>query len=225
MKNYLQPTAIIDSDHPDVVQFAAATTAQCGKDPRSVAVALYNAVRDTIRYDPYSPFFLPAHYRASETLRKKVGFCIPKSALLCALARARGIPARIGFATVRNHLATRQLIAFLGSDRFVYHGYAELLLGGRWVKTTPVFNADLCARFQVPPLDFDGEHDAVFQPFNAEAQPFMEYLADYGTFADVPVDAIVAAWTEAYGAVRVTAWIDAYNAGGSCRDFASEDVA
>ena len=225
MKSYLLPTAIIDSDHPDVVQFAADITAHCDGDPRSKAVALYNAVRDGIRYDPYSPFHLPAHYRASETLKRGKGFCIPKAALLCALARACGIPARMGFADVRNHLATRQLIDFLGSDLFVFHGFAELFLDGRWIKATPAFNAALCARFQVPPLAFDGVNDAVLQAFNDEARPFMEYLADHGTFADVPVAAIVASWKKTYGAQQVAAWIAAFEAGGTSRDFASEDVA
>ena len=222
---YLQPTSIIDSDHPAVVQFAAANTADCGKDPRNVAVALYNAVRDGIRYDPYSPFHLPVHYQASETLKNGKGFCIPKAALLCALARACDIPARMGFADVRNHLATRQLIEFLGSDLFVYHGYAELFIDGRWLKATPAFNAALCARFQVAPLAFDGINEAVLQAFNDEKRPFMEYLADHGTFADVPVAAIVASWKNTYGAQRVAAWIAAFEAGGTSRDFASEDVA
>lgn len=225
MKTYLQPTAIIDSEHPDVVQFAAANTEDCGNDARSKAIALYNAVRDSIRYDPYSPFHLPVHYRASETLKNGKGFCIPKAALLCALVRACGIPARLGFADVRNHLATRQLIEFLGSDLFVFHGYAELFLGGRWIKATPAFNAALCARFQIAPLAFDGINDAVLQAFNDDKRPFMEYLADHGTFADVPVAAIVASWKETYGAQRVAAWIAAFEAGGTNRDFATEDVA
>jgi hypothetical protein len=100
-----------------------------------------------------------------------------------------------------------------------------LFLNDRWVKATPVFNADLCARFQVPPLDFDGVTDAVFQAFNGADRPFMEYVADHGTFADVPVDRIVEAWEKTYGKERVAAWIAAFNVRGTCRDFASEDVA
>jgi len=225
MNQYLEPTAIIDSDHPRIIQFAKACTAEAGGDPRRAAVALFLAVRDRITYDPYTPFFLPVHYRASRTLRQGRGFCIPKSALLCALARAAGIPARMGFATVRNHLATRQLVDYLGSDRFVYHGFAELFLDQRWIKATPVFDADLCDRFKVPPLDFDGIHDAVFQAFNDEDAPFIEYLADHGTYTDVPVDDIVSAWQATYGAKRVDDWIDAFNASAAARDFRSEDVA
>ena len=37
----------------------------------------------------------------------------------------------------------------------------------------------------------------------------MEYLEYHGSFADVPVEAIVAAWKRVYGPARVDAWIAA----------------
>ena len=30
----------------------------------------------------------------------------------------------------------------MGTDLFVYHGYAELFLDGKWVKATPAFNVE-----------------------------------------------------------------------------------
>ena len=78
---------------------------------------------------PYYPFYLPEHYRASNILKSGRGFYISKAALLCALERACGIPSRVGFATVRNHLATQKLIDFIGSDLFVYHGYSVRQMG------------------------------------------------------------------------------------------------
>lgn len=191
-----------------------------------MAVRLYGAVRDGIRYDPYGPFHRPEHYRASTVLTSERGFCINKAGLLCAAARACGIPARLGFATVRNHLATRQLIEFLGTDRFVYHGYTELFLEGKWVKATPAFNAALCRRHGVPPLPFNGREDAIFQPVNAANQKFMEYLADHGVYADIPVAAIVSAWKRVYGPERVDRWITELErtGGRSIRDFARESV-
>ncbi|RJQ62403.1 MAG: transglutaminase domain-containing protein [Desulfobacteraceae bacterium] len=222
---YLLPTAIIDSDHPRVVDYAG-EAARGGGDPVKVAVKLYDAVRDDIRYDPYSPFHLPEHYKASTILEKGRGYCVAKASLLCALGRACGIPARIGFATVRNHLATRQLIEYLGSDLFVYHGFTEFYLNGRWIKATPAFNRELCRRHHVPPLAFDGKEDSVFQPFNLQKERFMEYVDDHGTYADVPVDTIVSAWEKEYGKKRVRGWIAAFEASGgtSTRDFAKEEV-
>ncbi len=123
---YLRPTAIIDSDHPTIIEFAQ-KAADGIQDPVDQAISIYLAVRDGIRYDPYSPFYRPEHYRASNVLKIGRGYCVCKASLLCALGRSLGIPSRVGFATVRNHLATKQLLERQGSDLFVYHGYTEFL--------------------------------------------------------------------------------------------------
>ncbi|MBI5440358.1 MAG: transglutaminase domain-containing protein [Deltaproteobacteria bacterium] len=222
---YLRPTPIIDSDHPEIVAHAREVAGDAA-DPVERAVRLYYAVRDGIWYDPYHPFYKPEHYRASNILRGKRGFCIPKVSLLCALARACGIPSRAGFAMVRNHLATRQLLEFLGSDVFTYHGFTELYLEGRWVKATPAFNRELCERHRVVPLDFDGRNDSIFQPYTADDQRFMDYLAFQGTYADIPVADIVAAWEDQYGRERVRGWIRSHEDSGDvrARNFDAEDV-
>ena len=222
---YLTPTAIIDSNHESIQDFA--TKISNGMiDSVEIAVKLYLAVRDGILYDPYSPFYLPEHYRASYVLKRGRSFCVPKASLLCALGRACGIPSRIGLADVRNHLATKQLIEFIGSDLFVYHGFVEFYLEGKWVKATPAFNIDLCKRHHVPPLEFNGREDSLFQPYNAKNQKFMEYVAFRGIYADVPVDQIVEAWKEAYGEDRVKDWIKSFERAEdrSLSDFESEEV-
>jgi transglutaminase-like putative cysteine protease len=205
---YLAPTAIIDSDHPLILEYAEA--AKGGEtDTAACAVRLYYAVRDGIWYDPYCRFYLPEHYRASNVLRSGRGYCVSKASLLCAAGRACNIPARVGFADVRNHLATRQLLDFLGTDLFVYHGYVEFFLKGKWVKATPAFNRELCERHHVPPLEFNGRDDSLFQPYNLDQRQFMEYVAEHGTFADIPVERILTAWKKAYGEARVQGWIEA----------------
>ena len=142
-QKYLLPTSIIDSDHPAVIGYANKTVKNAGSDPVVQAVRLYYAVRDNIWYDPYYPFYLPEHYRASNIIDSGRGFCISKAGLLCALGRACQIPSRVGFATVKNHLATPKLLEFIGSDLFVYHGYTEFYLSGKWIKATPTFNIEL----------------------------------------------------------------------------------
>ena len=159
---YLSPTAILDSDHPAVRAFARDAVRAAADTAPAKAVRLYYAVRDGIWYDPYQPFHRPEHYRASHVLAVGRAFCVGKAGLLCALGRACGIPARVGFADVRNHLTTRQLRDFLGSDLFVFHGYTEFWLEGRWVKATPAFNVELCRRHRVAPLEFDGCTDSHF---------------------------------------------------------------
>jgi len=224
-RKYLEPTAIIDSDHPEVSGLALKVVGK-SRDARDQAVKLYYAVRDSIWYDPYCPFYLPEHYRASNVLRAGRGYCVCKASLLCALARAVSIPSRVGFADVRNHLATSQLLDFMGTDLFVYHGYTELLVEGRWVKATPAFNKELCEKHNVAPLEFDGREDALFQPYNLENRQFMEYVAYRGTHSDIPVEDIVTAWKAAYGRDRVQSWITMLEqaGGNSWRDFYREDV-
>ncbi len=225
MEEYLTPTSVIDSDHSRVKELAAKISAGL-KDPVEIAVKLYLAVRDGIRYDPYSPFYLPNHYRASFVLKRGRSFCVPKTSLLCALARACGIPSRIGLADVRNHLTTKQLTDFMGTDLFVCHGFAELYLEEKWVKATPAFNKELCEKHHVPPLEFDGRIDSLFQPYNLHNQKFMEYVAIRGVYPDIPVDHIVNAWKEAYGVDRVNDWIKAFEAaeGHSLSDFETEEI-
>jgi transglutaminase-like putative cysteine protease len=142
------------------------------------------------------------------------------------LGRACGIPSRVGFATVRNHLATKQLIDFLGSDLFAYHGFVEFYLEGKWVKATPAFNRELCWRHNVPPLEFNGREDSLFQAYNLENQKFMEYVEFSGIYADIPVDQIVAGWRKVYGDDRVESWIKMFEEGSgrSLPDFESEDI-
>ena len=224
MQDFLRPTSIIDSDNA-VVRNYAHEVAGSGKNAVEKAVRLYLAVRDGIRYDPYCPFYRPEHYRASYVMAHGKSFCIPKASLLCALGRACGIPSRVGFANVRNHLATKQFLEFLGSDLFVYHGFVEFYLEGKWVKATPAFNKELCHRHRVPPLEFNGLEDSIFHAYNLDNKKYMEYLEYLESCPDVPVALILQAWKKTYGEDRVSGWIAGLEAlaGESGQDFYTED--
>jgi transglutaminase-like putative cysteine protease len=223
-EQYLKATDIIDAHHPDIRAFAEEKIGDA-REFTDKAIRLYYAVRDGIRYDPYYPFYLSEHYRASSVLKGGRGFCIPKASLLCALGRACGIPSRPGFANVRNHLATKQLLEFMGSDIFVFHAFTEFFLEGKWVKSTPAFNRELCERHGVAPLEFNGREDSIFQPYNAGNRRFMEYIEFLGSYADIPVDEIVGAFKQTYGLERVLGWIDSFEKYGSVRHrFDAEDV-
>jgi transglutaminase-like putative cysteine protease len=189
-RDYLNATPFIDSDNPAVVEFAknALGDAQSVKDK---ALVLYGRVRDQIQYDPYIDFLDPAVFRASDVLRAGKGFCVGKSALLSAAARAAGIPARPGYADVLNHLSSKRLKEQVG-DTFIWHSYAELKIDGKWVKCTPAFDKVLCERARIKPLDFDGVNDSLFHPFDQAGRRHMEYLQDRGAYADVPFDIILA---------------------------------
>lgn len=200
VREFLRPTEFIDSDAPSILVFAARATGD-EPDPTARAVRLYYAVRDGIAYTPYCDFHSPETFRASACLERGAGFCVAKAAVLAAAARAAGIPARVGFADVRNHLCTPRLRALVGGDVFYYHGYTELYLEGRWVKATPAFDRGLCDRFGVQPLEFDGREDSLFHPFDQSGRRHMEYLAERGSYADVPVADIVATFDRFYPAL------------------------
>ena len=187
LAEYLRPTPFIDSDHPAVVAFAddAAGSHEADIDR---ATSVFYAVRDGILYTPYGLTYTPETMTASYTLAAGKGFCVQKAVLLAAASRAIGVPSRLGFADVVNHLATERLLELLGTDLFIYHGYTEMFLGGRWVKATPAFNITLCERFGVLPLDFDGTEDSVLQPFDGRGRRHMEYVREHGAFADLPFD-------------------------------------
>ncbi|WP_341914763.1 transglutaminase family protein [Ferrovibrio terrae] len=182
---YLAATPYIDSDHAAVRALAREAVGD-ETDNKAKAIRLYYAVRDRFLYDPYSVKVSPDGMRASGVIERGKGFCVNKAILLAAVARAEGIPSRIGLADVKNHLATARLRSQMGTDVFYYHGFTELFLDGKWVKATPAFNLELCEKFRVLPLDFDGETDSVFHPFDADNRRHMEYVADRGSFADLP---------------------------------------
>jgi transglutaminase-like putative cysteine protease len=195
-ESYLASGEYIDSAHPAVRAFSSRHAS--GETAVDRAVSLYYAVRDTIRYNPFLDFTSPSAFRASDCLAAGEGFCVGKASLLAAVARASGIPARIGFADVKNHLTTPRLLEYMGRDEFIYHGFAELLLEGKWVKATPAFNLALCEKFRVKPLEFDGRNDSIFHPFDADDRKHMEYLRDRGSYADVPAEEIREAFREYY---------------------------
>lgn len=201
----LAPAWFVNSDAPSVRAFADRVTA--GREtPVDRAVALFDAVRDEIWYDPFCLVTAPEAYRASTVAEVDRNWCVPKAVLLTAAARAAGIPARIGFADVRNHLNTPRLRARMnGADLFVYHGYTALYLDGRWVKATPAFNSELCARFGVDPITFDGRTDALMHPYDGDGGRYMEYVRDRGVHTDLPLDALLATFREYYGEAMFTA--------------------
>jgi transglutaminase-like putative cysteine protease len=193
----LAPTALIDSDHPDVVAFAR-EHAQ-GGDDRERAVSLYLAVRDRFRYDPYHIDLSPGGMRASSVIAQGSGWCVPKAALLAAACRAAGLHARLGFADVRNHLSTERLRQTMQTDVFIWHGYTDIWLDGQWVKATPAFNIELCNKFGLLPLEFDGRSDSIYHPFDKSGNRHMEYVNQRGTFDDMPLARIVADFQTVYG--------------------------
>lgn len=194
---YLKPTDFIDSNSPNVIEFARSSAGNA-KKPIEKAQRIFYAVRDEIRYDPYHIEISRDRFKASVVLANKSGFCVEKALLLAAAGRAVGIPSRLRFADVRNHLTTEHLKKIMQTDLFIFHGYTELYLNGKWVKATPTFNRSLCEKFGIHPIEFDGVTDSIFHVFDVEGKKHMEYVNDHGHFADLPYETLMASYQKNY---------------------------
>jgi transglutaminase-like putative cysteine protease len=184
---FLAPTEFIESSAPAIVALAASLRRAT---PRKTSIALFDWVRDGIRYDPYTAMDGREAYRATAVLERRRGYCVQKAVLLAALARASGVPTRLGFADVRNHQTPEHLRRAMGTDVFVFHGYVEFFLDGRWVKAAPAFDRDSARKAGVLPVELDGTHDAMLHPVDPRGHPYIEYLRDRGSYADLPFEEI-----------------------------------
>jgi transglutaminase-like putative cysteine protease len=203
LQPFLAPTPLVESDAPQIVEVAREIVEGAG-DEVERACRLFYAVRDGIRYDAYDIRVARESLRATHVLAAGQSWCVPKSVLLAAVCRAVGIPCRLCYSNVRTHMATRKLLDHIGTDIFYYHGYNEIYLAGRWVKATVSFNRTLCEKARLAPLDFDGRHDSIYHPFDLAGRRYMEYLHDYGPFADVPYDDLLATFAEKYPNVQLS---------------------
>lgn len=199
-ERYVMPSRFVESDSLEVQGFVTSALRDLPVDAtnRDKAIRLFEAVRDDIRYDPYCFALDEDSYRASRIAGAEAAFCVPKAILLAACLRAVGIPAALGFADVRNHLNTPKLQELMETDLFIYHGYVQLWLGNEAYKVTPAFNMELCERFGVKPLVFDGYHDALFHEFDEQNHRHMEYVNDRGLYFDAPMGEFLVAFKQTY---------------------------
>ncbi|MBW2037857.1 MAG: transglutaminase domain-containing protein [Deltaproteobacteria bacterium] len=188
-EQYLKPTYFIDCDSEPVIQKARQLIAGTG-DPIERSKILFYFVRDSIKYNVYGPKDLPEYFRASATLARGDGYCVQKAVLLVALARAAGVPARLGFAMIRNNIMPPKLFEIMKTNIFPWHGYAQLCLNSTWIKATPTFDKEMCDENRIIPVEFDGSKDARFHTHNIDGELHIEYLKDRGPFDDVPLEQI-----------------------------------
>ncbi len=202
-KATLAPTLFMDFEEEAIQTFIAQNTLS-EQTKEEKAIALYYAVRDLVRYDPYTYSFDKATFSASHVVKTGRAWCVPKAILYTACCRAIGVPARLGFADVRNHLSTERMRQTMKTDIFIWHGYTSVFLNGKWVKATPAFNIELCEKFGLKPLEFDGTEDSIYHPFDLAGNQHMEYLKDHGVFDDFPLETMVEACIKMYGNPKKT---------------------
>ncbi|MHA2339797.1 MAG: transglutaminase-like domain-containing protein, partial [Candidatus Hodarchaeales archaeon] len=98
------------------------------------AIKLFYFVRDEIKYSVKNAreSYNKENWKSSATLKRGFAFCIPKAILLASLARAVGLPSRLHFVDIVNHMTSERLKKDMGSNLFIFHGFVELFLDGRW---------------------------------------------------------------------------------------------
>jgi hypothetical protein len=184
MDTYLKDTVFLNYKHEQFDVFTSQINPSLS--PKDIAIDLYYLVRDSFIYDPYHLDLTTEGLKASNVLQKKRAWCVEKSTVLAACARKFGIPSRLGYAIVTNHIGVEKLTKMLRREEIVFHGFVEMFLNGKWVKCTPAFDERICALTKVTPLSWDGENDSLFQEFE-HSKKFMEYIQFYGIFDDVPI--------------------------------------
>ncbi len=208
LTQYLEPSFGIDSGAPEIISLSSKLTAGCSKDSEAAA-RLFSFTRDSFRYNPFAPFSKIEDFLGTALLKRGHGFCTQKSALLISLCRAAGIPARFRFADLVNHNLPGRLGQVLGTNKMIYHTYAEMFIGGRWLKATPSFEKGLCEKMGWRLCHFDGSGDAILSPTDLEGRPHIEYVLDRGTAPSLPLDDMLATWLKEYGANAFVRWEEA----------------
>lgn len=188
--NYLNPSYFFNFENK-LIQALISEFSVDSISNKQKAIGVYTKIRDDWKYDPYSISLSEETYRASSIVNKPTGNCVEKSILLIACLRGLGIPARLHLGKVKNHIAVERLMEKFGSNELTPHGMVNVFLDDKWLKVSPAFNASLCERLGVDPVDFDGENDSFLQQYTGDGSRFMEYTDDYGHFEDVPVEFMV----------------------------------
>jgi len=197
MDKFLNPTYFINSDS-DFVKKTANNIISNGVNKREKAIKLFYWTRDEIKYDAHSLSSMRRRYKASAIIEKGQGWCVQKAVVLAALARVVDIPARLHFADIQNHQTPEKMKGKMGTDIFLYHGYTDLYLDGKWVKTTPAFNKELCDKFGYKTVEFDGIHDAILPSTTLNGEKYVEYLNDRGTDHELPFKEIFRTFYDYY---------------------------
>ncbi|NJB35633.1 MULTISPECIES: transglutaminase family protein [Flavobacteriaceae] len=200
MEQYTAATTFLDYNSPEI-QGLIAEFKSDSLSLKEKAIGVYTKIRDGYRYNAYNITLNKDKFKASYLAKQKEGHCVDKAILLTAALRGLNIPARIRLAKVTNHIAVERLTNRFGTNILTPHGMVEVYLDGWWIKATPAFNKELCILCKVAPLEFDGKTDSMFQEYNTDGQQFMEYLEDYGSFEDVPVDFMMKNLLEHYPGV------------------------
>jgi transglutaminase-like putative cysteine protease len=187
----------MDIEHP-AIKDTLKTLDIAALGPIERAVKIFYFVRDCCHYNMHAITGDFEAYRASEVLKKGEGWCMQKAVLFTTLARAAGIPSRLVLVSIRNHSIPPENLA-MDTNLIFPHAFNDLFLNGRWVKAAATFDAKICNNIKVAAVEFDGQQDALLPATDLEGRPYIEYLDEFGTHADIPWPLILHHLQKIYG--------------------------
>ena len=122
LTQYLSDSQNCQVSDPEIVALAKQLTGKY-TNPLDKAKAIFNYVRDTIRYG----YYYDTHYGAVGTLHSKTGNCVDQSHLSIALYRACGLPARYVHGT-----------CVFNSGNSYGHVWTQVLIGDTWIASDTI---------------------------------------------------------------------------------------
>jgi transglutaminase-like putative cysteine protease len=203
LRQYLEPTRFIDSDHADVAAAARRLTEGC-RSEREKLERVYYFVRD-MPYDILASFRYLAEgkRRASDVLQAGRAFCMGKASSFVALCRASGIPARVGFQQLHcpdKPFMSEEVRRLWGDRTLPWHSLGEAYLGGKWLKLDATIDAATASAKGRPyTRQFDGEHDipTVEGPIIKDLESHADYPAEVADWYETMAREVMRALTRA----------------------------
>lgn len=199
----LTPTRYLESTHPAIVDRVERLRVR-EFAPSARAAILFRFVRDEIRYE-FMAKITPDEYLASHVLQEAKGFCVQKAVLLCALSRASEVPCAIVLSDLIDHSLSPKIAKALGTKTMFHHGLNAFYLDGRWLKVDASLSPDVTKRKGYRTVDFDGTAEALLPATTLAGDPHATYARFHGTYADLPFDQMLTAFTAAYQHVDMLA--------------------
>lgn len=178
-------TDVIDSDHESVRQVADKLTLGATGAADRVR-ALFEWVRDEIRYDMGPVLSRRSDWTASSTIDRGYGFCQQKAVLLAALLRAADVPSGIGVEVLFDHKIPPHFAEYMGGRHIPLHGYTLAFVEGRWQRIDATLDFALCERKRYRVVQYAPGADRQLPATDLDGKPHVEHLAVVGEWSDLP---------------------------------------
>ncbi len=146
LRPFLWHTALIQSDHPQIIAQARQITTTAASRSEQID-QLVDWVFSNLAKVPVANLA-----SAYEILNKKVGDCSEHTTLFTALSRSLGIPTRVNMGVV-----------YL-DGQFLYHAWPSVLLDNHWIAVDPTFGQHIADATHVSLLEGDFNNLTALMP-------------------------------------------------------------